>query len=127
DRADAGILQRTDQGVAVLWRVVDLGNVDDTRRARFDHAERRRQHPGIGVRRRKRRSQLADDVTIVVGIDAPIGQDVAQNALVGVAMGIDEAGFKGYLYAAMPAPPLRSRRVRLHLLVRRASRTMTKT
>src|SRR5262249_15044964 len=48
--------------------------------------------PGIGIRRRKRGSELADDVAIVVGIDAAIGQDVAQNALVGVAMGIDEAG-----------------------------------
>ena len=92
DRPDAGILERADQCVAMLRGVVDLGDIDDAGRTHVDHSERRRQHPGISVGGRKRRRQRADDVAIVVGVDPSVGQDVAQNALIGVAVGVDEAG-----------------------------------
>ena len=51
DRADAGLLQRADAGVAVLGRVADLRDVDHGGRAHVDHAER-----GRPARRHRRRA-----------------------------------------------------------------------
>jgi hypothetical protein len=49
------------------------------------------QHADIGVLRGEGRRQRADNVAVVVGIDAAVGKDVAQDALIGVAVRIDEA------------------------------------
>src|SRR5262249_25156806 len=49
DGADAGILERLDAGVAVLWRVRDLRKIDDGRRAHLDEAETRDKHSRIGI------------------------------------------------------------------------------
>jgi Ser-tRNA(Ala) deacylase AlaX len=75
----------------VLRRVVDLRHVNHAGRAHIDHAERGGQHADIGILWCVGRRYLADDVTVVVRIDAAIRQDVAQDALIGMAVGIDEA------------------------------------
>jgi hypothetical protein len=91
DGADAGIPQGRDAGVAVLGRVADLRDVDDGGGAHIHEAERAQQHAHIGVRGQIGRREIALDVAVVVRIEHPVGQDVAQQALIGVAVGIDEA------------------------------------
>ena len=75
----------------MLRGVVDLRDVDYPRRAHVDHAERGDQHADICVLGRIGWRDLGDDVTVVVGIDTTSRQDVAQNALIGMAVGVDEA------------------------------------
>ena len=89
--ADACVLQRANERIAVLGRVVDLRHVDDAGRAHFDHAERGGQHSDIGIVRGVGGRELADDVAVVVRIDAAVRQDVAQYALIGMAVRVDEA------------------------------------
>jgi hypothetical protein len=92
NRADAGILQRANTGVAVLGRVGDLRGVDRGGRAHVDHAERGDQHAGIGVGGRVGRGKRIGDVAVVVGVEQSIGEDVAQKPLIEMVMGVDEAG-----------------------------------
>ena len=48
--------------------------------------------PRIGIRRLIGRRQVVLDVAVVVGIEQAVGQDVAQEPLIGMAVGVDEAG-----------------------------------
>jgi len=52
--------------------------------------ERRHQHAGINVVRRIVHGEIVLDVAIVVGIDQPVGERRAQQALIGMAVGVDE-------------------------------------
>ena len=91
DRADAGFLQRSNTGVAVLRRVRDLRRVDRRGGAHVDHAERGDQHAGIGIRGRIGRRERVADVATIVGIEQAVGEDAPQQALVEMVMRVDEA------------------------------------
>jgi hypothetical protein len=90
-RAHAGLLQCTNAGVAVLRRVRDLRRVDGRGGAHVDHAERRDEHAGIGIRGRIGRCERIADVATVVGIEQAVGEDASQQALVEMVMRVDEA------------------------------------
>src|SRR6516225_1664617 len=92
DRSDAGFLQRANASVAVLRCVRNLRDVDDRGRAHVDEAERRHQHPGISIRRLIGRRQDVLNVAVIVGIEQAVHQDVAQEPLIGMAVGVDETG-----------------------------------
>ena len=90
-RADPGLLQRANAGVAVLGRMRDLRGVDRGGRAHVDHAEGGHQHACIGVGGRIGRRERIGDIAIVVGIEQAVGEDAAQQALVEVVVGVNEA------------------------------------
>ena len=92
DRADAGVLQRLDAGVAVLGRMADLGEINDRGRAHVDEAERGDQHAGIDIVGRVGGRPLVLDVAVVIGIDQAVRQRAPQQALVGMTVGVDKAG-----------------------------------
>ena len=63
-------------------RVRDLRGIDRRGRAHVDHAERRHQHAGIGIGGRIGGRERVADVAAVVRIEQPVGEDVAQQALI---------------------------------------------
>ena len=72
DSCSARIMASLCSGVWLIWEMSTIVG-----RAHVDQAERRHQHPGIGVFRLVGRSQIVLDVAIVVGIEQAVGQDVA--------------------------------------------------
>ena len=79
-----------DHRVAVLGCMRGLGNIDNAGCASVDHGQRSQEHAGIGVGRLIDRREHRLDVAIVIGVEQTIGQDTAQQALVGMIMRVDE-------------------------------------
>ncbi len=91
-RPDAGVLERTHARIAVLGRVADLGQVDDGGGAHVDQAERRHEHARVNVGGREGGRQQRLNVAVVVGVEHAVRHDGPQHALIGMAVGVDEAG-----------------------------------
>ncbi len=89
--ADAGLLQRANAGVAVLRRVADLGQIDDRGRPHVNQAERRRQHAGVHLCWRECGREQRLDIAIVVRHQLAVRHDAVEQALISVAVGVDEA------------------------------------
>jgi hypothetical protein len=86
----SGIAHRLDQRIGVLGRVIDLRDIDHRGRAHVEERQRRRQHASVGVRGLIMKRDVFLNVAIVIGIHDAVWQRIAQQALIGVAVGIDE-------------------------------------
>ena len=75
----------------MFGRVAALGNVDDRRRAHLDETERGEEYADIGIVDTKDRRQGGLDIAVVIGIEQPVRHDVADETLIGMAVGVDEA------------------------------------
>ena len=69
-----------------------LRDIDDRGCAHVDETERRHQRPGIRIRGLIGRCQNVLNVVVIVGIEQAVHQDVAQELLVRMAVGVDESG-----------------------------------
>jgi hypothetical protein len=114
DRADAGIRKRANAGVAVLRRMTDLGQVHNCGRAHVYQAERRYKYSGIDVGGLKGRCQFGLNVPIIVGIKNSVRHDAAQDALIRVAVGIDESGNQNVVCSVDDGCFCRHRNIRPH-------------
>jgi hypothetical protein len=72
--------------------MADLTKIDDRGGAHVDQAERRHQRTGTDVGRREGRSQGGLNIAIVIWVQHSIRHDAAQNALIRVAVCINESG-----------------------------------
>jgi hypothetical protein len=90
DRPNAGILEALDQGIAVLGRVGYLREIGDGGDAGIDRAQRTDQIADVGVLDPIMVGGRAGNVAEIIG-QQPVGQHIAQGALVEVMMGVDEA------------------------------------
>src|SRR5439155_9680872 len=69
-----------------------LGGVDRGGGAVVDHAKRGNELASVDVGRLVNGGQGAGNVTLVVRVEQAVAQDVAQDALIEIVMGVDEAG-----------------------------------